>query len=144
MTPSTNITRLVHVINFTRRVYIKVFLPHTYTPGAYFTKRVLGFGSLLSFHKLAWAGTSRLVSHVFTCLPIIIIIIIYYYYILLFLDVTRTSADEFQCAGDLYDAVGAVLHEATENENEDDIKEICTGIVYLLKRYDIGAFYECF
>ena len=37
VTPPTNITRLVRVINFTRRVYTKVFLFHAYTPGAYNT-----------------------------------------------------------------------------------------------------------
>ena len=31
MTPSTNVTRLVRVINFTRRFYINAFLPHAYT-----------------------------------------------------------------------------------------------------------------
>ena len=62
-------------MNFTRRVYIKVFLPHTYTPGLHFTRRVLGFGSWLSFHQLAWThyttpqDSKCLVSHVFTCLP---------------------------------------------------------------------------
>ena len=50
------------------------------------------------------------------------------------LDVTATSADDFNTTDDLYDAVGALLHEATENENEDEIKQICTGIVNLLKK----------
>ena len=32
------------------------FLPHSYTPGVYFTKRILGLGSWLSFHP---AGMGR-------------------------------------------------------------------------------------
>jgi len=49
-------------------------------------------------------------------------------------DVTKNSADDFCCTDDLYEAVGELLHGATENENEDDIKNICTGIVNLLRR----------
>ena len=50
-----------------------------------------------------------------------------------FLDVTKTSAEDFEDAEELYDAVGGVLHEATENEDEDEIKEICNGIMNLIK-----------
>ena len=49
------------------------------------------------------------------------------------LDVTKTSVDDFETVDDLYDAVGAVLHEATENDDEDDIKNICNGIINLIK-----------
>lgn len=48
-------------------------------------------------------------------------------------DVTKTSAEDFEDAEELYDAVGGVLHEATENEDEDEIKEICNGIMNLIK-----------
>lgn len=41
--------------------------------------------------------------------------------------------DDFEDVDDLYDAVGAVLHEATENEDEDDIKALCNGIMNLIK-----------
>lgn len=51
-------------------------------------------------------------------------------------DVTTTSADDFECADDLYDAVGGVLHEATENDDEEAIKTICRGIMNLFKRDD--------
>ena len=54
--------------------------------------------------------------------------------LLYYLDVTSTSADDFHSAEDLYEAVGALLHEASENENEEEIKQICTGIVNLLKK----------
>jgi len=49
------------------------------------------------------------------------------------LDVTKTSVDDFETVDDLYDAVGAVLHEATENDDEDDIKNICNGIINLIR-----------
>jgi len=51
-------------------------------------------------------------------------------------DVTKTSVDDFEDVDDLYDAVGAVLHEATENEDEDDIKALCNGIMNLIKGND--------
>jgi len=49
-------------------------------------------------------------------------------------DVTTTSADDFESADDLYDAVGGVLHEATESEDEEKIKEICIGVMNLLHK----------
>jgi len=49
-------------------------------------------------------------------------------------DVTSTSADDFESADDLYDAVGAVLHEAMESEDEDEIKRICLGVMNLFKK----------
>ena len=49
-------------------------------------------------------------------------------------DVTSTSADDFESVDDLYDAVGGVLHEATENEDEDEIKKICHGVLNLFKK----------
>ncbi|XP_066934518.1 ATP-binding cassette sub-family F member 3-like [Clytia hemisphaerica] len=48
-------------------------------------------------------------------------------------DVTKTSAEDFEDAEEIYDAVGGVLHEATENDDEDEIKEICNGIMNLIK-----------
>lgn len=49
-------------------------------------------------------------------------------------DVTNTSTDDFETVDDLYDAVGGVLHEATENEDEDEIKKICRGVMNLFKK----------
>jgi len=49
-------------------------------------------------------------------------------------DVTNTSAEDFESVDDLYDAVGGVLHEATENEDEDEIKKICHGVMNLFKK----------
>lgn len=42
--------------------------------------------------------------------------------------------DDFESADDLYDAVGGVLHEATENDDENEIKNICKGIINLLNK----------
>lgn len=50
------------------------------------------------------------------------------------LDVTTTSADDFESADDLYDAVGGVLHEATESEDEEKIKKLCIGVMNLLQK----------
>ncbi|XP_057304553.1 ATP-binding cassette sub-family F member 3-like [Hydractinia symbiolongicarpus] len=49
-------------------------------------------------------------------------------------DVTKTSVDDFESADDLYDAVGGVLHEAIENDDENEIKNICKGIINLLNK----------
>jgi len=49
-------------------------------------------------------------------------------------DVTSTSADDFETVDDLYDAVGGVLHEAMEIEDEDEIKKICHGVMNLFKK----------
>jgi len=51
-------------------------------------------------------------------------------------DVTSTSAEDFESVDDLYDAVGGVLHEATENDDEDEIKKICHGVMNLFKKTD--------
>ena len=50
-------------------------------------------------------------------------------------DVTNTSAEDFETVEDLYDAVGGVLHEATENEDEDEIRKICHGVMNLFRKY---------
>jgi ATP-binding cassette subfamily F protein 3 len=54
-------------------------------------------------------------------------------------DVTSTSADDFESVDDLYDAVGGVLHEATENEDEDEIKKICHGVLNLFRKPDTNG-----
>ena len=60
------------------------------------------------------------------------------------LDVAKSSEDDFQCDDDLYEAVGAVLHEATENDNEDFIKNLCHGMVNLLRKRYIHNTYLLF
>lgn len=48
---------------------------------------------------------------------------------------TSSSIEDFETVDDLYDAVGDILHEAAENEKEDDIKDICNGIIKLIKKF---------
>lgn len=54
-------------------------------------------------------------------------------------DVTSTSAEDFETVEDLYEAVGGVLHEATENEDEDAIMAICKGVLNLFKKTDTNG-----
>ena len=47
--------------------------------------------------------------------------------------VLETSGDDFESTDDLYEAIGEVLHEMEEDKTEEDIKDICTQILTLLK-----------
>ena len=49
-------------------------------------------------------------------------------------DVIRTSYDDIHNADDVYEAVGAVLHEAIESEDEQMIKIVCEGIINILRK----------
>ncbi|XP_065656487.1 ATP-binding cassette sub-family F member 3 isoform X2 [Hydra vulgaris] len=53
-------------------------------------------------------------------------------------DVIKTSSEDFQHVDDVYEAVGAVLHEAIESEDELLIKNVCEGIINILKRDELS------
>lgn len=45
-----------------------------------------------------------------------------YLHTILQLDVLENSADEFEDSEEVYDAIGAVLHEVSSDKSEDEIK----------------------
>ncbi|CAG9760561.1 unnamed protein product [Ceutorhynchus assimilis] len=47
--------------------------------------------------------------------------------------VLETSADEFEDGEEVYDAIGAVLHEVSADKTEEDIKNICEELLNLLR-----------
>ena len=51
-----------------------------------------------------------------------------------FVDVSQSSADDFDSTDDLYEAVGGLLLEASGSEDDDNIRSICKGLMNLLKR----------
>ena len=52
--------------------------------------------------------------------------------------VLETCGDDFENTDDLYEAIGEVLHEMEVDKTEDDVKDICTQIMTLLKP-DFGS-----
>ncbi|KFB45099.1 AGAP012005-PA-like protein [Anopheles sinensis] len=47
--------------------------------------------------------------------------------------VLQSSADEFENGEEVYEAVGAILHEVSQDKSEDDVREICDKFLRLLK-----------
>ncbi|BES96486.1 ATP-Hypothetical protein cassette, subfamily F, member [Nesidiocoris tenuis] len=47
--------------------------------------------------------------------------------------VLSNGIDDFEDSEELYDAVGAVLHEVSEEKTEDDIREICGKLLSLMR-----------
>ncbi|XP_058128437.1 ATP-binding cassette sub-family F member 3 [Anopheles ziemanni] len=47
--------------------------------------------------------------------------------------VLQSSADEFENGEEVYEAVGAILHEVSQDKSEDDVREICNKFLRLLK-----------
>ena len=47
--------------------------------------------------------------------------------------VLETSGDDFESCDDFYEAVGEVLQEVVEDQNEEYIKDICDQIYRLVK-----------
>lgn len=48
-------------------------------------------------------------------------------------DVLQSGADEFENGEEVYEAIGAILHEVSQEKSEEDIKEICDIFLDLLK-----------
>lgn len=46
------------------------------------------------------------------------------------------SADDFENGDDLYDAIGAILHEIAAEKAEDDIRDLCEQFLYIMKPQD--------
>ncbi|XP_050097790.1 ATP-binding cassette sub-family F member 3 [Anopheles aquasalis] len=47
--------------------------------------------------------------------------------------VLQSSADEFENGEEVYEAVGAILHEVSQDKSEDDVRQICDSFLRLLK-----------
>lgn len=53
-------------------------------------------------------------------------------------DVLQSGADEFENGEEVYEAIGAILHEVSQDKSEEDIKEICDIFLDLLKPRTTG------
>ncbi|KAJ9575730.1 hypothetical protein L9F63_007376 [Diploptera punctata] len=47
--------------------------------------------------------------------------------------ILESGAEDFEDSGELYDAIGAVLHEVAENKSEMDIRNICDKLLHIMK-----------
>ncbi|XP_050311079.1 ATP-binding cassette sub-family F member 3 [Anthonomus grandis grandis] len=47
--------------------------------------------------------------------------------------VLENSADEFEDSEEIYDAIGAVLHEVSSDKTEEDIKSVCDDLLKMLR-----------
>ncbi|KAL1381094.1 hypothetical protein quinque_006538 [Culex quinquefasciatus] len=54
-------------------------------------------------------------------------------------DVLQSGADEFENGEEVYEAIGAILHEVSQEKSEEDIKEICDIFLDLLKPRSRGG-----
>lgn len=41
--------------------------------------------------------------------------------------------EDFESSDDLYDAIGAILHEVSVEKSENEIKDLCEQLLYLMK-----------
>lgn len=47
-----------------------------------------------------------------------------------------SGVEDFESSDDLYDAIGAILHEVSVEKSEDDIKDLCEQLLCLMKPQD--------
>lgn len=47
-----------------------------------------------------------------------------------------SGVEDFESSDDLYDAIGAILHEVSAEKSENDIKDLCEQLLCLMKPQD--------
>lgn len=47
-----------------------------------------------------------------------------------------SGVEDFESSDDLYDAIGAILHEVSVEKSENDIKDLCEQLLCLMKPQD--------